>query len=332
MSITFYNMTGCHFCKKAKEMFAAEIASGEIIEKPSSEAPPGTRGFPTFTANGKTHSGLPQSKQELYSKLNVSNLGVSKEKYMRGYGDPPPLGTDPCTQGPSFWCSSDDNFSKCVQSKGFNGNMYSQGSPCVTNVTPNFYDWSTLFIKPISPAIRLLKYIYIPLYNIVDTGLTGAKMGFLIGIGSNIKDMYYSEVYNISQQPGKQTQSIKDSGISNEITVVTKQDIPFSLFPCVSSSDWNSIFIDGKIPNGFLAKLIPPQPCRTDNSVYCCAGKDGPNPVFCKPCKKQHFFDIKTITMFCFILLLLSLLLYMIMNNSSSSSSSSGFGSNSINK
>ena len=76
MSVTFYNMNGCGYCMKAKQMFAAEIESGEIIEKSSREAPPGTRGFPTFTANGKSHSGLPASKAELYSKL-----GVSMEKY-----------------------------------------------------------------------------------------------------------------------------------------------------------------------------------------------------------------------------------------------------------
>jgi len=76
MSVTFYTMVRCGFCNKAKEMFKDEIASGEMVVKPSSEAPAGTRGFPTFTANGKSHSGLPSSKEELYSKL-----GVSKENY-----------------------------------------------------------------------------------------------------------------------------------------------------------------------------------------------------------------------------------------------------------
>ena len=88
MTITFYSMDRCGFCNQAKAMFKDEIASGEMVVKPSSEAPAGTRGFPTFTANGKSHSGLPRSKEELYSKL-----GVSKEKYktpMRFGNNKPP--------------------------------------------------------------------------------------------------------------------------------------------------------------------------------------------------------------------------------------------------
>ena len=81
MTITFYSMGGCGFCDKAKAMFKDEIASGEMVVKPSSEAPAGTRGFPTFTANGKSHSGLPRSKEDLYSKLGVSKSSFSKEKY-----------------------------------------------------------------------------------------------------------------------------------------------------------------------------------------------------------------------------------------------------------
>jgi hypothetical protein len=30
-------------------------------------------------------------------------------------------GSDECTQGPAFWCSSEKAFEKCVQSKGFTG-------------------------------------------------------------------------------------------------------------------------------------------------------------------------------------------------------------------
>ena len=87
MSITFYNMHACGFCQQAKKMFAAEIESGEMIVKPSSEAPPDVKGFPTFVAkNGTKHSGLTKTKQELYSKL-----GVSKEKYMREYDDTTPV-------------------------------------------------------------------------------------------------------------------------------------------------------------------------------------------------------------------------------------------------
>jgi glutaredoxin len=77
MSITFYSMPGCGFCVKAKNLFAAELASGEMIVLPSSQAPKGTTGFPTFTANGMSHTGLPSSKAELYNKLGV------REKYQR---------------------------------------------------------------------------------------------------------------------------------------------------------------------------------------------------------------------------------------------------------
>ncbi len=31
------------------------------------------------------------------------------------------LGKNPCTQGPSFWCANDNNFARCIQSKGYDG-------------------------------------------------------------------------------------------------------------------------------------------------------------------------------------------------------------------
>lgn len=76
MNIIFYNMEGCGYCMKAKQLLKKEIDNKEIIVRPSSEAPADTEGFPTFVAaNGKMYSGLPSSKEELYS-----NLGF-KEKY-----------------------------------------------------------------------------------------------------------------------------------------------------------------------------------------------------------------------------------------------------------
>ena len=84
MTITFYNSPTCPYCIKAKQMFAAELSSGEMIEKHANQAPKEVRGFPTFEANGKLQSGLPQTKEELYSKL-----GVYKEKYM--HRDQPPI-------------------------------------------------------------------------------------------------------------------------------------------------------------------------------------------------------------------------------------------------
>jgi glutaredoxin len=88
MSVTFYSMPGCGFCVKAKQMFAAELASGQMVEKPSSQAPQGTRGFPTFTANDKTHSGLPSSKDELYKKLGISKEGYYRESFHSSYKNP----------------------------------------------------------------------------------------------------------------------------------------------------------------------------------------------------------------------------------------------------
>ena len=72
MPIIFYSMKGCGFCTKAQKMFAEELANGEIIMKPSNEAPKSVRGFPTFSYKNKLHSGLPSSKEELYIKLKYS--------------------------------------------------------------------------------------------------------------------------------------------------------------------------------------------------------------------------------------------------------------------
>jgi hypothetical protein len=38
---------------------------------------------------------------------------------------PCPVGSKDCTKGPAFWCASDENFKKCVQSKGYNGDRTS---------------------------------------------------------------------------------------------------------------------------------------------------------------------------------------------------------------
>jgi len=74
-------MPGCGFCTKAKSMFKNEIKSGEIVLKPHTQAPPGVNGFPTFQApSGKMHSGLPSSKDQLYSKLELVIEGYSHHK------------------------------------------------------------------------------------------------------------------------------------------------------------------------------------------------------------------------------------------------------------
>ena len=68
-------MNTCGYCQKAKQMLANEIANNEIVVEPASSAPAGVSGFPTFIYNGKMHSGLPQSKQQLYTKLGYSVEG-----------------------------------------------------------------------------------------------------------------------------------------------------------------------------------------------------------------------------------------------------------------
>ena len=76
MTITFYYMEGCGYCRKAKELLSDPIAKGEVIVVSSTKAPPGVRGFPHFTHGDKQHSGLPQSTSALYKKL-----GYTKESY-----------------------------------------------------------------------------------------------------------------------------------------------------------------------------------------------------------------------------------------------------------
>jgi hypothetical protein len=67
-------MSGCHYCKKAKELFSDEIENGTIKVVDASEAPTGTNGFPFFlnTSNGLTYMGYPGDKNTLYNKLNAA--------------------------------------------------------------------------------------------------------------------------------------------------------------------------------------------------------------------------------------------------------------------
>ena len=72
--IKFYNMPGCGFCKKAMEMLKELIDNGTIEVRPHTEA--NSQGFPHFEnpTNGKTHTGLPKSSQELVQKLSGSSV------------------------------------------------------------------------------------------------------------------------------------------------------------------------------------------------------------------------------------------------------------------
>lgn len=73
----------CLYCVKAEEMFKEEIKSGEIQVL---EAQNDGRfvGFPSFEnkSNGKTHTGLPDSKEELYNKLEVSMENFQNESFL----------------------------------------------------------------------------------------------------------------------------------------------------------------------------------------------------------------------------------------------------------
>jgi glutaredoxin len=71
MTITFYNMKGCGYCRKADELFKNEISSGEMIKRPSSDAPKGVKGFPHFIndVNGKEYSGLPKDYNSLIKAI-----------------------------------------------------------------------------------------------------------------------------------------------------------------------------------------------------------------------------------------------------------------------
>ena len=79
--IVFYKMDGCGYCTRAEQLLKDEIASGVIVIKDKSEAPKGVRGFPHFVneANGMSHSGLPQSVEQLFEKLKYEVEKVEEE-------------------------------------------------------------------------------------------------------------------------------------------------------------------------------------------------------------------------------------------------------------
>jgi hypothetical protein len=72
--IELYEMKGCSYCVKSKELFSDEIAQGTVVVLPSSQAPNGTKAFPFFVnrENGLTYLGYPGNKETLYNKLNAA--------------------------------------------------------------------------------------------------------------------------------------------------------------------------------------------------------------------------------------------------------------------
>ena len=65
MTIILYKMNGCGFCNKAEQELKNEIANGEVVVKPHSEAPSGITGFPHFenVENKKSHTGFAKKEK-----------------------------------------------------------------------------------------------------------------------------------------------------------------------------------------------------------------------------------------------------------------------------
>ena len=79
MKVTLYEMQGCHFCKKAIDMFADQLSDGRLEIDQATNCPKEhrPRGFPFFVHadTGSTHTGLPSSWDELMDKLGVDTGG-----------------------------------------------------------------------------------------------------------------------------------------------------------------------------------------------------------------------------------------------------------------
>jgi len=63
--------SACGFCVKAESLLKSQLASGQVVKKSASEAGGKFNGFPAFESieTGKTHTGLPQSYEQLAKKL-----------------------------------------------------------------------------------------------------------------------------------------------------------------------------------------------------------------------------------------------------------------------
>lgn len=226
MSITFYSMSGCHFCDKAKNILKQQIDNGTIIIKLSSEAKGEFNGFPSFKnhQNGKTHSGCPQSYEDLKQLLDYSE---NKENYQHNN------------------LQVSDIAKKCCSGLKFKGT------------------------KPNKP----FKY-----------GLCLCFTSESILITSNTlfnPDMLSSvQPTNVFVSSADGTLSISEI-VSDEL--VDWSDVQKKLvsdFPCTKQSDW-SLPSDPTNMDDWLKKLKnlqgkKLQPCKEDNSVYCCPGINGP--------------------------------------------------------
>ena len=90
MSIIFYSMGNmCGHCVAAERGLVAEMSSGQVIKKNSSEAPHGVNGFPHFTYNGVSSSGW-GGKKNLFDRLGykpdiLENFAMLSKPYNSGY-------------------------------------------------------------------------------------------------------------------------------------------------------------------------------------------------------------------------------------------------------
>ena len=70
--IVFYHMKTCGYCEMAKNVLDKEIKAGIIGEFEHIYAPSGVQAFPHFVnnKNGKTFTGCPRTKDELFLQLD----------------------------------------------------------------------------------------------------------------------------------------------------------------------------------------------------------------------------------------------------------------------
>jgi len=79
LQIVMYSRDGCPFCVKAKEMFGDQISKITV----KNEAPPaGVSGVPHFvsSATGKSHTGCPESIEQLVNKLKENKNNQQSDK------------------------------------------------------------------------------------------------------------------------------------------------------------------------------------------------------------------------------------------------------------
>lgn len=311
MTITFYSMSGCHFCDKAKMILKQQIDNGTIIIKPSSEAKGEFNGFPSFKnhQNGKTHSGCPRSYEDLKQILGYSSHN-----------------SKPTSKNTITFYSMGSNCGFCIQAEKILKQQISEG---------------TIIVKPASDANG--KFSGFPSFESSQSGKThsGCPKSYnhlkqLLNHSEN-KESYQHDNLQVSDIAKKCCSSLKFKGTKPDTpfkyglclcftleSILITSNTPFNIdmlssaqptnifvsstdgnisindivsdelvdwsdiqkqlvtdFPCTKQSDWslpaepnNMDEWVKKINKTLQSKKI--QPCKEDNSVYCCPGVDGP--------------------------------------------------------